>query len=115
MVVKTEDGLRLSLELNGNIGNVPLAGYACDISASLSWLTYVSQRTRPVKGRIRDHKEFWGLSPNVSFEHCNVNPVSGPFDFVPRERPWLRVHPNRDHQGCKCSGSTWNLHIYPPK
>ncbi|KAF9793414.1 hypothetical protein BJ322DRAFT_996426 [Thelephora terrestris] len=31
----------------------------------------------PVKGKIRDHREFWGLSPNQPFETCDVNPVSG--------------------------------------
>jgi hypothetical protein len=46
-----------------------------------------------VKGSIRDYKEFWGLSPNVPFEHCYVNPVSGPFNSVPYERPLLRAHP----------------------
>lgn len=37
-----------------------------------------------MKGRIRDYKEFWGLSPNVPFENCDVNPVSGNFlRFLP--------------------------------
>lgn len=68
---------------SGNIGNVLHVGYARCFPPLLIQLTHSSQMILPVKGRIRDHKEFWGLSPNLSFEVCDVNPVSGPFfDFA---------------------------------
>lgn len=86
----------------------------CGISLRLVWLTLASQRIRPVKGSIRDHKEFWGLSPNVTFENCDVNPVSGPFNSVFRERRQLRVRLNRYNQDRKCSEPAWNIHIYSP-
>lgn len=80
-VARTEDELKCLSGPSGNTGNVLRVEYACHISLWLIWLTCNSQRIRPVKGRIRDHKEFWGLSPNVPYENCDVNPISGPFDF----------------------------------
>ena len=68
-----------------------------------------------MKGRIRDYKEFWGLSPNVSFESCDVNPVSGTFpQSLPPGNSVVKYSSNRYYQDCKRSGSTWNVHFYPP-
>jgi hypothetical protein len=69
--------LRFLLGLSGNIGNAPRVGCVYGISRLIQ-LTHAPQLILPVKGKIRDHKDFKGLSPNVQFESCDVNPVSGP-------------------------------------
>lgn len=74
--MKTGSELRFLLGPSGNIGNAPRVGYVYGVSWLIQ-LTHASQLILPVKGTIRDHKEFWGLSPNVQFANCDVNPVSG--------------------------------------